>query len=88
MVATTFIQGILFVSLRLAFSIFLYVVLLYVIFFSYVIDYLVINIYNDLLQIRTLLACGGLAKNPMFVQEHADITGTHCPVSFFLIILA
>lgn len=26
-------------------------------------------------KIDTLLACGGLAKNPVFVQEHADITG-------------
>lgn len=27
------------------------------------------------LQIDTLLACGGLAKNPLFLQEHADIVG-------------
>lgn len=26
-------------------------------------------------KVDTLLACGGLAKNPVFVQEHADITG-------------
>ncbi|KAK3018276.1 hypothetical protein RJ639_003104 [Escallonia herrerae] len=26
-------------------------------------------------KIDTLLACGGLAKNPLFVQEHADIIG-------------
>ncbi|GMH23270.1 hypothetical protein Nepgr_025113 [Nepenthes gracilis] len=26
-------------------------------------------------QIDTLLACGGLAKNPLYIQEHADITG-------------
>ncbi|GAV59607.1 FGGY_N domain-containing protein/FGGY_C domain-containing protein [Cephalotus follicularis] len=26
-------------------------------------------------KIDTLLACGGLAKNPLFIQEHADITG-------------
>ncbi|KAI4335442.1 hypothetical protein L6164_014086 [Bauhinia variegata] len=29
-------------------------------------------------KINTLLACGGLAKNPTFIQEHADIIG--CPV--------
>eukprot|EP00252_Welwitschia_mirabilis_P027108 TRINITY_DN9176_c0_g1_i5.p1 TRINITY_DN9176_c0_g1~~TRINITY_DN9176_c0_g1_i5.p1 ORF type:complete len:530 (+),score=125.84 TRINITY_DN9176_c0_g1_i5:274-1863(+) len=29
-------------------------------------------------KISVLLACGGLSKNPIFVQEHADITG--CPV--------
>ncbi|KAF5185463.1 Carbohydrate kinase, FGGY-related [Thalictrum thalictroides] len=29
-------------------------------------------------KINTLLACGGLAKNPLYVQEHADITG--CPI--------
>ncbi|KAL6331919.1 hypothetical protein AAG906_020268 [Vitis piasezkii] len=29
-------------------------------------------------QIDTLLACGGLAKNPLFLQEHADIVG--CPI--------
>ncbi|CAM8965027.1 unnamed protein product [Rhodiola kirilowii] len=29
-------------------------------------------------KINTLLACGGLAKNPLFIQEHADITG--CPI--------
>ena len=27
------------------------------------------------LQIDTILACGGLAKNPLFIQEHADIIG-------------
>lgn len=27
------------------------------------------------LQIDTLLACGGLAKNPLFLQQHADIIG-------------
>lgn len=32
-------------------------------------------------QIDTLLACGGLAKNPVFIQEHADITGLSLPVS-------
>lgn len=26
-------------------------------------------------KIDTLLACGGLAKNPVYIQEHADITG-------------
>ncbi|GAB2218261.1 hypothetical protein Drorol1_Dr00001481, partial [Drosera rotundifolia] len=26
-------------------------------------------------KIDTLLACGGLAKNPLYIQEHADITG-------------
>ncbi|KAA8535566.1 hypothetical protein F0562_030548 [Nyssa sinensis] len=26
-------------------------------------------------EIDTLLACGGLAKNPLFIQEHADIIG-------------
>lgn len=29
-------------------------------------------------KIETLIACGGLSKNEVFVQEHADITG--CPV--------
>lgn len=29
-------------------------------------------------KIDTILACGGLAKNPLFVQEHADIIG--CPI--------
>ncbi|XP_048319688.1 uncharacterized protein LOC107411780 isoform X2 [Ziziphus jujuba] len=29
-------------------------------------------------KIDTILACGGLAKNPVFIQEHADITG--CPI--------
>ncbi|CAI0402949.1 unnamed protein product [Linum tenue] len=29
-------------------------------------------------KINTLLACGGLSKNPLYVQEHADIMG--CPV--------
>ncbi|KAL2338611.1 hypothetical protein Fmac_013057 [Flemingia macrophylla] len=29
-------------------------------------------------KIQTLLACGGLSKNPIFIQEHADITG--CPI--------
>ncbi|KAF8033582.1 hypothetical protein BT93_C0006 [Corymbia citriodora subsp. variegata] len=29
-------------------------------------------------RIDTLLACGGLAKNPLFLQEHADIIG--CPI--------
>ncbi|XP_077222375.1 FGGY family of carbohydrate kinase isoform X2 [Tasmannia lanceolata] len=29
-------------------------------------------------KIDTLLACGGLAKNPLYIQEHADIVG--CPV--------
>ncbi|KAM3699397.1 hypothetical protein ACJW31_05G022300 [Castanea mollissima] len=28
--------------------------------------------------IDTILACGGLAKNPLFIQEHADIIG--CPI--------
>ncbi|XP_048133502.1 FGGY carbohydrate kinase domain-containing protein [Rhodamnia argentea] len=28
--------------------------------------------------IDTVLACGGLAKNPLFLQEHADIIG--CPI--------
>ena len=27
------------------------------------------------MQIDTLLACGGLAKNPVYIQEHADIVG-------------
>ncbi|GAB2291486.1 hypothetical protein Dimus_025741 [Dionaea muscipula] len=26
-------------------------------------------------EIGTLIACGGLAKNPLYIQEHADITG-------------
>ncbi|KAK9130174.1 hypothetical protein Sjap_010661 [Stephania japonica] len=26
-------------------------------------------------KIDTLLACGGLAKNPLYIQQHADITG-------------
>ena len=26
-------------------------------------------------QIETLIACGGLSKNSVFIQEHADITG-------------
>lgn len=30
-------------------------------------------------QIDKLLACGGLAKNPLFIQEHADIIG--CPIT-------
>ncbi|CAN1329688.1 FGGY carbohydrate kinase domain-containing protein [Linum perenne] len=29
-------------------------------------------------KIDTLLACGGLSKNPLYIQEHADIIG--CPV--------
>ncbi|CAK9325758.1 unnamed protein product [Citrullus colocynthis] len=29
-------------------------------------------------KINTLLACGGLAKNSLFIQEHADIIG--CPI--------
>ncbi|KAL5674903.1 hypothetical protein ACJX0J_011034, partial [Zea mays] len=29
-------------------------------------------------KIDTLLACGGLAKNSLYIQEHADITG--CPI--------
>ncbi|KAH7569356.1 hypothetical protein JRO89_XS06G0150400 [Xanthoceras sorbifolium] len=29
-------------------------------------------------KIDTLLACGGLAKNPVFLQQHADIIG--CPI--------
>ncbi|KAL9154725.1 hypothetical protein ABFS82_10G135000 [Erythranthe guttata] len=29
-------------------------------------------------KIDTLLACGGLTKNSLFIQEHADITG--CPI--------
>ncbi|XP_042482083.1 FGGY carbohydrate kinase domain-containing protein-like [Macadamia integrifolia] len=29
-------------------------------------------------KIDTLLACGGLAKNPLYIQEHADIIG--CPL--------
>ncbi|XP_054806367.1 uncharacterized protein LOC129309049 isoform X2 [Prosopis cineraria] len=29
-------------------------------------------------KIKTLLACGGLSKNPLFIQEHADIIG--CPI--------
>ncbi|KAI9192333.1 hypothetical protein LWI28_021365 [Acer negundo] len=29
-------------------------------------------------KIETLLACGGLAKNPLFLQQHADIIG--CPI--------
>ncbi|KAK7329823.1 hypothetical protein VNO77_24003 [Canavalia gladiata] len=29
-------------------------------------------------KINTLLACGGLSKNPIFIQEHADIIG--CPI--------
>lgn len=29
-------------------------------------------------KINTLLACGGLSKNPIYIQEHADIIG--CPV--------
>jgi len=26
-------------------------------------------------EITTLLMCGGLSKNPLFVQQHADVTG-------------
>lgn len=26
-------------------------------------------------QINTLLACGGLSKNALYIQEHADIIG-------------
>ena len=33
------------------------------------------------LQIDTLLACGGLAKNPLFLQEHADIVGLSLSLS-------
>ncbi|KAI6682543.1 hypothetical protein NL676_036424 [Syzygium grande] len=29
-------------------------------------------------KIDTLLACGGLAKNPLFLQQHADVIG--CPI--------
>ncbi|KAF1875772.1 hypothetical protein Lal_00006402 [Lupinus albus] len=29
-------------------------------------------------KINTLLACGGLSKNPIYIQEHADIIG--CPI--------
>eukprot|EP00243_Klebsormidium_subtile_P012225 TRINITY_DN7333_c0_g2_i1.p1 TRINITY_DN7333_c0_g2~~TRINITY_DN7333_c0_g2_i1.p1 ORF type:complete len:188 (+),score=13.00 TRINITY_DN7333_c0_g2_i1:1-564(+) len=29
-------------------------------------------------KIDTIIACGGLAKNPLFLKQHADITG--CPV--------
>ncbi|KAM5553919.1 hypothetical protein ABKV19_025916 [Rosa sericea] len=29
-------------------------------------------------KIDTILACGGLVKNPLFIQEHADIIG--CPI--------
>ncbi|KAJ4953932.1 hypothetical protein NE237_030764 [Protea cynaroides] len=29
-------------------------------------------------KINTLLACGGLAKNPLYIQEHANIIG--CPI--------
>lgn len=47
------------------------------------IDCVVINMYNDLLQIDTLLACGGLSKNSLFIQEHADITGTPFPCFVF-----
>ena len=36
------------------------------------------------LQIDTLLACGGLAKNPLFLQEHADIVGLSLSLSLFL----
>ena len=32
-------------------------------------------------QIDTLLACGGLTKNPLFIQEHADITGATLSLS-------
>lgn len=31
--------------------------------------------YHIYMQINTLLACGGLAKNALYIQEHADITG-------------
>lgn len=31
-------------------------------------------------QIDTLLACGGLAKNSLFIQEHADIIGRVSPL--------
>lgn len=27
-------------------------------------------------QIDTLLACGGLSKNKLYIQEHANIVGT------------
>lgn len=30
--------------------------------------------------LSTLFLCGGLSKNPLFVQMHADITGKHHPV--------
>ncbi|KAL5549070.1 hypothetical protein UlMin_004301 [Ulmus minor] len=29
-------------------------------------------------KINTILACGGLSKNPLYIQEHADIIG--CPI--------
>ena len=29
-------------------------------------------------QIELVLACGGLSKNPLFVQTHADATGKTC----------
>lgn len=35
------------------------------------------------LQIDTILACGGLAKNPLFIQEHADILGFY--LSLFIV---
>ena len=33
------------------------------------------------LQIDTLLACGGLSKNPLFLQEHVDIVGLSLSLS-------
>lgn len=38
-------------------------------------------------QIDTLLACGGLAKNRLFVQEHADITGLLISLSHSLFMM-
>ncbi|GMP36445.1 hypothetical protein CsSME_00008575 [Camellia sinensis var. sinensis] len=35
-------------------------------------------------KIDTLLACGGLAKNPVFIQEHADIIGLSLSLSVSL----
>jgi FGGY-family pentulose kinase len=36
----------------------------------------IVDTMNDAgFRIRTLLACGGDTKNPLFVREHADITG-------------
>ena len=37
-------------------------------------DIIIIFLFS---QIHTLLACGGLSKNPIYIQEHADIIGMY-----------